>query len=104
MPSTYKTLVYKLEISKDLSQGTTQETEKEDEVVRQTEEAYLKGLKQGYALAEAQYKELLRNSEYGDVIDLEICKRCGHYKPFTCGINNIVYCCELNKCNPDLEN
>lgn len=73
-------------------------------MVRQTEDAYLKGLKQGYALAEAQYKELLRNHMDEDIIDLENCKKCSHYKPFTCGINNIVYCCELSKCNPDLEN
>lgn len=72
-------------------------------MVRQTEEAYLKGLKQGYALAEAQYKELLRNRVDEDIIDLANCEKCGHYKPFTCGINDIVYCCELTKCDPDMK-
>ena len=56
-------------------------------MVRQTTEAYIKGLKQGYALAEAQYKEIIRDSgEFGipkgqaiAAMEQNVCQWCDKY-------------------------
>ncbi len=63
---------------------------------RLTEQAYVKGLEQGYALCQSQYEEILR--DIGVDLDLIKCTTCSHYKMFLCGPGNKVRCCELPEC------
>ena len=73
-------------------------------MVRQTTEAYIKGLKQGYALAESQYVEIIRDSqEYGvskgevlAAIEQNVCRWCDKYNSGQ--FNDACALCKVSQC------
>lgn len=63
---------------------------------RLTEQAYIKGLNEGYAMGKAQYIEATKN-EVANAIEIRLCGNCPHYDSGK--FSEKCHGCQLFNCN-----